>query len=97
MNEERSCAYPCPLCGGESVLLFPVPKEEWCICERCRIRWWEGHGNFSGWQWMTDAEFEANRQTLRRYTLYGAGDGAEAAYLRELPRPPVYLGDERKD
>ena len=65
-HKETSCMYPCPSCGGDSVLKFPAPKAEWLICERCEIRWKGGYGNLSCWQELTDEDFKRNAELLER-------------------------------
>ena len=73
---ESCCLYPCPSCNGPSVLLFPAPKVEWLICERCKIRWPGGYGLVSGSEEMAEDDFKEQAEVLRRYTL-AAGEGAE--------------------
>jgi hypothetical protein len=67
-----SCMFPCPVCGGDSLHLH-VWKDDWCICERCRVKWWAGYGLVSwpfSWEEL-EAATERNLEELRRYTLVG--------------------------
>ena len=49
MNENEKALSPvgvCPRCGHDPALIG-IAFENWATCERCRVAWQWGHGNFS--------------------------------------------------
>lgn len=62
------CMNPCPLCGGESLLLN-LYKEHWVVCEPCRVKWPVGWNLFSCWQEETEDTWNRNAEILKGYTL----------------------------
>ncbi len=72
----------CPVCGGDSIHLH-VWNDNWCICKRCRVKWWVGHGLFS-WP-FSHAEWEEatkdNLVELKKYSLVAHDGGASTSPL----------------
>ena len=61
----------CPECWGVADSCYHIGRDEWFACDRCRTRWYFGSNNFSGWRYMTEEDFEANREKLRGYREVG--------------------------
>lgn len=78
--------HACPQCGDESQVSFlNVHRQHYCICERCRIRWWYGDNLFSSWKEQTEEDWQANKQTLSAYRPYKWPANKPSPQCEEIP------------
>ena len=57
----------CPNCGGGGSLYFN-DRDNYMVCNECRIYWLCGSNLFSGWRYMANSDFLETKEILRKYT-----------------------------
>ena len=53
----------CPKCGNTGEV-YHIGRREYGVCEKCMVKWNIGENLFSAWRYMTEEEFEKNRELL---------------------------------